>query len=186
MPNTLKAKILDEIASEIDQCRPCRIGAIGKAVPGEGDPDARIVFVGEAPGKTEASTGRPFVGRSGQLLRQLIRSAGLRDKNVYITSVVKYFPKSGTPLNTAIVHGETHLDKQLSTIDPDIVVLLGRVACVGVLGEERKVLKEHGEIAVKNGRYHLITLHPAAVLRYRDNLPIIKSDFEKLKKISAY
>src|SRR5439155_10892820 len=115
-PPMNKQEALDEIAREIEACQVCKEGKIGKAVPGEGNPDADIVFMGEAPGKTEAKTGRPFIGRSGQLLRSMIRDVlGLDDlKDVYITSPVKYLPEKVTPTPAEIAHGKTHLDKQLA------------------------------------------------------------------------
>src|SRR6185436_1920234 len=119
---------LDKIAQEIEDCEECKLDKIGLAVPGEGNPDADIVFLGEAPGKKEAESGRPFIGRSGQLLRNLIRETGLKEEAVFITSPVKYLPKRGTPTTKEIAHGKTHLDEQLMVIDPEIIVLLGSVA----------------------------------------------------------
>src|SRR5205814_7925733 len=105
------------IVDEIVTCPICPVGKSGKAVPGEGNPDADIVFIGEAPGKQEAASGRPFIGRSGQLLRNLIRSIGLDDeKDVYITSPVKYLPDRGTPTSQDIAHGRIHLMKQFEVI----------------------------------------------------------------------
>jgi uracil-DNA glycosylase len=175
-----KDERLQEIAREIEQCSICKAGKHGKAVPGEGDPDANIAFIGEAPGRTEAETGRPFVGRSGQLLRRLIRDAGLAEADVYITSPVKYLPDRGTPTDKDIAHGKTHLEKQLGVIRPKVVVLLGSVACRGVLGEPHQVLKEHGSAISRSGTTYLITVHPAAVLRFPKYGDIIASDFRKL------
>src|SRR3712207_3427188 len=120
-----KQTALDEIAKEIENCEVCKIGKSGKAVSGEGNPDADIVFIGEAPGKTEALTGRPFIGRSGKLLRSLITSIGLKEEDVYITSPVKYLPDKGTPSLSDIAHGRLHLIKQFDVIDPKLIVLLG-------------------------------------------------------------
>src|SRR5258708_9896105 len=117
-----KQQALDTIAREIEDCAVCRDGKSGKAVPGEGNPDADIVFIGEAPGKTEAATGRPFVGRSGQLLRSLIREIGLREEDVYITSPVKYLPDRGTPTLADIRHGQEHFSNQLAVINPKVLV----------------------------------------------------------------
>ena len=81
---------LGTIAKEIEKCQQCRQDSIGVAVPGEGNPDANVVFIGEAPGKQEAKTGKPFIGRSGQLFRGLMRSIGLDDRTeVYIARAVK-------------------------------------------------------------------------------------------------
>ncbi|HYE22083.1 MAG TPA: uracil-DNA glycosylase, partial [Verrucomicrobiae bacterium] len=162
-----KLKQLNRIAKEIQACRLCKRNKIGLPVPGEGNPDARIVFIGEAPGKTEARTGRPFVGRSGRLLRQMINSIGLSDtKDVYITSPVKYLPSHGTPTPQEITHGKIHLNNQLNVINPKVIVLLGNVAVQAVLGMKLPILKDHGKIIEIAGRKHLITLHPAAVLRF--------------------
>ena len=112
---------LDKISRDIENCITCKIGKHGKAVPGEGNPDADIMFVGEAPGRNEAEIGRPFIGRSGKLLRKLINEAGLAESEVYITSPVKYLPDYVTPKPSDIAHGKTHFDKQVEVIDPKIL-----------------------------------------------------------------
>ena len=165
-------------------------------MPGEGNPDADIVFIGEAPGKQESVSGRPFIGRSGQLLRSLIREIGLDDvKDVYITSPVKYLPLRGTPTSEDIAHGRSHLLGQLEVIQPKFVVLLGRVAAEGVLEKKVFVTKEHGEvIEEKDGPSRLgeprrrikyfLTYHPAAVLRFPNKFKaLMKEDFIKVKKL---
>jgi DNA polymerase len=179
-----KQKALDKIAREIDACKICRKDKIGLPVPGEGNPNAKIVFIGEAPGKTEANTGRPFIGRSGKLLRELIRSAGLDDvKDVYITSPVKYLPKHGTPTPAEIAHGRIHLNRQLDIINPKVIVLLGSTAVQAVLEEKVPVLSRHGKTIEKNGRKYFLTLHPAAAIRFVKFKKLILEDFKKLKKI---
>ena len=181
-----KQKALDKIAKEIENCKICKVGKSGIAVPGEGNPDADVVFIGEAPGKQEAATGRPFIGRSGQLLRSLIRGIGLDDeKDVYITSPVKYLPDRGTPTSADVAHGRIHLMKQFAVIQPKFVMLLGRVAAEGVLEEKVAVGKEHGKvIAEKEGIKYFLTYHPAAALRFPNKFkPFLQEDFQKLKKL---
>lgn len=178
-----KQQCLDEIAKEIEECDVCKDGKSGRAVPGEGNPDADIVFIGEAPGRKEAATGRPFVGRSGQLLRSFIRDVGLKEEDVYITSPVKYLPDRGTPTATDISHGQKHFLKQLQVIDPLMIVLLGSVAARGVLSEKFAVLKEHGSIIERNGKKYFLTIHPAAALRFPKLKKILLEDFLKLKKL---
>ncbi len=176
-----KALELGEIAIEIEKCKECKVNKIGKAVPGEGNPDAKIVFIGEAPGKQEAKSGRPFVGRSGKLLRSLIRSIGLKEKEVYITSPVKYLPKHGTPKKEEIEHGKRHLLKQLEIIEPKLIVLLGSVACQAILGEKIPVFKRHGEVRKKAKYSYLITFHPAAALRFPKKIKkLLQEDFKKI------
>lgn len=178
------AKLL-EVSREIESCKICKIGKSGLPVPGEGNPDAKVVFIGEAPGKNEALTGRPFIGRSGKYLRSQIAAIGLLEREVYITSPVKYLPDRGTPTSEDIAHGKIHLDKQLKAIQPKFVVLLGRVAAEGVLGKKVQVMKEHGEIIEeKDGIKYFLTLHPAAVMRFQKNKPFFESDFKKLKALS--
>jgi uracil-DNA glycosylase len=174
---------LDKIAREIKNCKSCKVGKSGLAVPGEGNPDADIIFIGEAPGRKEAESGTPFVGRSGQLLRSLIREAGLKEQDVFITSPVKYLPDRGTPAARDIKHGMIHLKRQLEIINPQIIVLLGNVAVQGVLGNKIPVKKEHGKVIKKEGLKYLVTLHPAAAIRFPPLRLLIKKDFNKLKKL---
>lgn len=178
-----KQKALDNIAKEIENCAICRKDKSGKAVPGEGNSDADVVFIGEAPGKTEAKTGRPFVGRSGQLLRSLIREVGLREEAVYITSPVKYLPDRGTPTGEDIAHGRIHLMQQLDIIRPKIIVLLGRVAAQGVLQQKLAVMSQRGTIIEKDEKKYFLTIHPAAAIRFQKFKKLIIEDFEKLKEL---
>jgi DNA polymerase len=179
-----KARKLLEVAQEIAQCSICKQDKIGVAVPGEGNPDAKVVFIGEAPGKNEAKTGRPFIGRSGNLLRKTIREVGLDDeKDVYITSPVKYLPERGTPTPADIAHGKIHLEKQLAIINPEIIVLMGSVAVQGVLGEKIPVKTDHGKIIERNGKRYFITVHPAAALRFPALRKVFLEDFTALKNL---
>ncbi len=174
---------LDKISRDIENCITCKIGKHGKAVPGEGNPDADIMFVGEAPGRNEAEIGRPFIGRSGKLLRKLINEAGLAESEVYITSPVKYLPDYVTPKPSDIAHGKTHFDKQVEVIDPKIIVLLGRVAALAVLNKNISVVLRHGEIVEEEGRKYFITVHPAAALRFLKMKQTLLEDFEKLRTL---
>jgi uracil-DNA glycosylase len=176
-----KKRALAEIAGEIDSCVLCREWGGGNPVPGEGNPDADVLFVGEAPGKEEAKTGRPFIGRSGKLLRSVIRSIGLKEEDVFITSPVKYLPHRGTPTRENILHGREHLMKQCSVIQPKILVLMGSVACSAVLGRKVEVARDHGNIITVNGMTCLITFHPAYALRFPEGKKSFVRDFEKLK-----
>ena len=183
MTKQQKQALLDQIARQIENCKTCKVGKVGKAVPGEGHPDADIVFIGEAPGKKEAETGRPFIGRAGKLLRSLIADVGLKDEEVFITSPVKYLPKYVTPKPADIAHGRKHLFKQFKIIEPKVVVLLGNVASQAVLREKFPIAQIHGTIIKRDGVTYFITYHPAAPL-YNPNLrKELKKDFIKLKRI---
>lgn len=174
---------LDKIAHEIEDCAVCKVGKHGKAVPGEGSANAEVMFVGEAPGRNEAEVGRPFIGRSGKLLRKLINESGLKEEEVYITSPVKYLPDYITPTQNDIAHGKTHFDKQVDIIEPKVIVLLGRVASLAVLNKKISVVLEHGKIIDTNGRKYFITVHPAAALRFTKMKKTLEEDFKNLKKI---
>ncbi len=181
---TKKQKLI-ALAKQIARCAECKRNKSGLPVAGEGNPDADIVFLGEAPGKTEAKTGRPFVGRSGQLLRRMIREAGLKEEEVYITSPVKYLPDRGTPTKKDIAHGRMHLAKQLAVIEPKIIVLLGATAVYAILEKVHPILKVHGKIIEDGGKKYLITLHPAAILRFPKYAPLMIADFKKIKKLTG-
>lgn len=191
--NTKKSSELEKIASQIENCDICKENKIGKPVPGEGGSNAKIMFVGEAPGRQESQTGRPFIGRSGKYLTRLIESTGLSRKDVYITSPVKYFPvkpdgHSGrAPTDQEITHGKTHFDKQVEIVNPKLIVLLGKVAAYALLGksvtDSVNLKTEHGKIISQNGRRYLFTYHPAAALRFPQIKQPVEEDFKKLKRI---
>jgi uracil-DNA glycosylase family 4 len=172
-----------KISKEIEACAQCREGKLGRAVAGEGSAYAEIAFIGEAPGKEESKVGRPFIGRSGKFLRSMIREIGLEEKEVFITSPVKYLPRRGTPTKTDITHGRNHLFRQLAVIDPKIIVLMGKVASWAVLDREVSVSQEHGEIIKQGDKAFLITFHPAAAMRFPKIKKEFTDDFRKLKEL---
>ncbi len=151
-------------------------------VPGEGRLDADIMIVGQAPGANEDRLKRPFVGRSGRLLDSVLRRARIRREDAYILSVVQFFPpKNRMPSTKELRACRIFFDRQLELISPQYVVLLGNVASESVLGMGQ-VEKNHGNIISKGGIKYLITFHPAAALRFKDKIPQMDSDFEKLAK----
>jgi DNA polymerase len=141
------------------------------------------MFIGEAPGREEAKTGRPFVGRSGKLLRQTIREIGLVEDDVFITSPVHYLPDRGTPSKGMIRHGREHLFEQVAIIEPDIIVLLGNTACTALLDTKVEVTKQHGTTVRKDGRTYFITFHPAYAIRFVKGKELFLADFARLKRL---
>jgi DNA polymerase len=178
-----KQKLLEKIACEIELCEECMKGGTGKPVPGEGSADAPVMFIGEAPGREEARTGRPFVGRSGKFFRGMIRETGLREENVFITSPVHYFPVAGKPSAAMIEHGRTHLARQIEIIEPRIIVLLGTTACRALLGRNVEIAKEHGSTLIRNGRTFFISFHPAYAMRFPEGREKFIQDFAGLKTL---
>ncbi|MBI3620042.1 uracil-DNA glycosylase [Candidatus Roizmanbacteria bacterium] len=179
----MSGKELAEITKEILSCRICRKNSVGTAVPGEGSPRAKVMFVGEAPGRQEAVSGRPFIGRSGRLLRTAIKKIGLAETEVYITSPVKYLKNYVTPKPADIVHGRVHLEQQIAAINPAVLVLLGNVAVTGTLGKKIAIMKVHGKYERKNGRIYFFTLHPAAALRFQKFKAVMDTDWLVLRKL---
>lgn len=178
-----KDRELREIAEEIEACRLCKKGGTGKAVPGEGAGDTPVIFVGEAPGNSEAKTGRPFVGRSGRFLRAMMRNIGLDESRVFITSPVHYLPVSGRPSPAMIEHGAAHLNKQIDVIKPRMIVLLGNTACRALLGKSIEIGEQHGSVVEKDGRRFFISFHPAYAVRFPQGRKKFIEDFEKLKSL---
>ena len=154
-----------------------------KLVRGEGSLNANVMFVGQAPGANEEREGRPFIGISGRLLDKLIASAGLKRTSCYITSVVQFFPpKNRIPADDEIGLCKSFLLAQIEIIKPRIVVLLGSVAARTVVGADR-IMERHGNCIKKGNVVYFLTLHPAAAVRLKKNVPVMERDFAKLKEL---
>ncbi|MBI1833265.1 MAG: uracil-DNA glycosylase [Candidatus Andersenbacteria bacterium] len=153
-------------------------------VPGEGSPEAEILFVGEAPGAREDALGRPFVGAAGKFLDELIASIGLKRADIFIANLIKHRPPGNRdPLPEEIEAYAPYLEKQMSIIEPKIIVTLGRHSMQYFLGEGLSISKIHGQPKRRNGRIVMPMYHPAAAL-YSGNLrPVLKADFAKLPKV---
>lgn len=181
---TKKDTQMEAVRTSILNCKFCNARKKGELVVGEGSSSAKIVFVGEAPGKEEIKTGLPFIGRAGKVLRELIKSAGLTPEEVFITSAVKYLPKTYiTPKPNDIDHGRTHLFAQLEVIQPKVIVILGNTAALSLLHEKFSISQAHGTI-IKQGVYtYFISYHPAAPLYAPKLRETIFKDFKKLKRL---
>lgn len=150
---------------------------------GEGNPDARLVFVGEAPGQREDELGKPFVGRSGELLTKIIEAMGLTRDEVYICNVIKCRPpENRDPLDSEIEQCEPYLIKQLDIIKPEMICTLGRFAAQTLLKTKTPITQLRGNFHLYNNIKLMPTFHPAAVLRN----PNLKRDvWEDMKKVMA-
>jgi DNA polymerase len=153
-------------------------------VPGEGPLDASIMLIGQAPGANEDRLGRPFIGQSGKLLDQLIASAGLKRKNVYICSFVQFFPPANRlPTDREMEACRRFAERQIKLINPGLVILVGAISSREIAGVTG-IMKEHGKLMIgKDGRRYFVTLHPAAAVRLKKNLPLIREDFIKLAAV---
>lgn len=184
MNTSEKRRRLEEIASRIRRFKGLAIArSATNAVPGEGKPDARIVFVGQAPGREEDRTGRPFQGMAGRFLDKMLRLAGLRRDDVFITSAVKWFPpKNRRPARKEIERSLPFLLEQLDAIRPKLIVLLGDVACESLIGKV-DLQRMHGKVLGRRGRKFFITFHPAAGMRFPRIRKMMESDFAKLQRL---
>ena len=163
-----------------------------QAVIGEGDPDASLMFIGEAPGEWEAKRGRPFVGASGKMLDELLSSIGLRRQEVYITNVVKDRPpQNRSPRVSEIRLYAPFLERQIDIIEPCVVAPLGRIALsfvlkqLGLPTEGQTISRLHGQSLTAEASYGRVTVvplyHPAVALYKPEQLATLQHDFQRLK-----
>ncbi|MCA9349595.1 uracil-DNA glycosylase [Candidatus Saccharibacteria bacterium] len=179
---------LQEIAEAIaaDRLYP---GALNP-VPGSGNPDANLVIIGEAPGQQEDQIGEPFVGRSGKVLDKMLDSIGLSREQVFITNVVKYRPpENRDPRQEEIARSIQYLDRQLSVIDPILILLMGRHA-LNIFFPGVKISEAHSKLYKKDDRLYLPLFHPATTLYNPSNTEILSEGFavvqQTLKKIKKF
>lgn len=162
-----KATSLEAIRKLLGECQRCPLGSSRKnLVFGAGNPHARLVFVGEAPGRDEDLQGKPFVGKAGQLLTRIINAIGLDRKDVYIANILKCRPpENRNPLPEEIVACEPFLIKQLEVIKPQIVVALGTFAAQTLLKTTEAISRLRGRFHLYQGIKLMPTYHPAYLLR---------------------
>ena len=178
---------LDQITKQIAICTRCPLSKGANPVPGEGNPNAEIVFVGEAPGFHEDRLGRPFVGVSGKLLDEGLAGIGLKRRDVWIGNMVKHRPPDNRdPLPNELAACKIYLDQQLKIIKPKFVVTLGRFAMDKFISGVF-ISKVHGEatpITWEGNNFLLFPMyHPAAALRNPMTMKDFKADFIKLKSL---
>lgn len=180
----IKDDTLLKIREDIGECTRCKLHkGRNKIVFGDGNPKARLVFVGEGPGADEDKQGIPFVGRAGKLLTQMIEAMGLQRPDVYICNVVKCRPpENRKPEEDEISTCSPYLLRQLDVIEPKVLVCLGAVAAQTLLGTTRGISQFRGDWIDWHGHKLMATYHPAYLLRN----PAAKSEVWKdLQKVMA-
>jgi uracil-DNA glycosylase family 4 len=177
---------LDELNEQIARCMKCEIARLRtRTVPGEGNPKAELMFIGEAPGFHEDQQGRPFVGQAGQFLDQLLASIGLDRTRVFIANVIKCRPPSNRdPLPTEIQNCDPWLEQQIDIIQPRMVVTLGRYSMQKFF-PGKTISRIHGTAVNRSGRLYFPMYHPAAALHQRSLLQAIQDDMKKIPEILA-
>jgi len=183
------SKTLDELNSKICDCTKCRLAkGRTKFVFGVGNPKAKIMFIGEAPGRDEDLQGEPFVGRAGQLLDKILAAINFKREEVYIANMVKCRPpENRAPETDEMNTCHPYLLKQIEMIQPKIICCLGRISGQYLLQTKEALGKLRGRIHNYNGVKLLVTYHPAALLRYPEykkdtweDMKLLRKEFEKL------
>ena len=178
----------DELNRQISLCQKCGLcQQIHHKVPGQGNPRARLMLIGEGPGRDEDEQGLAFVGRAGQLLTRMLAAIGLTREEVYICNVVKCRPpENRTPLPEEAEACLPFLRMQFALVRPKVILLLGATAGRYTLGEDFRVTRDRGRFVQKGGVWFMPTYHPAALLRdegkKREAWEDLKAVREKLKE----
>ena len=174
---------LAELEAQVRGCTRCALSRTRiHAVPGSGDPGARIMVVGEAPGKNEDEQGVPFVGAAGQLLNKLLATIAIPRDDVYITNIIKCRPPANRdPLPDEVVACSPYLDQQVALIRPAVILLLGRHAVQRLLPGSDGISKIHGTLVERGDRAYVPLYHPAAALYNGFLVDTLQSDFQKVR-----
>jgi len=187
-----KKDAINHIANLINKCKKCKLHLNrNNPVVGEGNSNASIIFIGEAPGKNEDNFGRPFIGRAGKILDEMLDYIGLKRNDVYMSNIIKCRPpKNRNPLKIEIEKCSEYLDKQLEIIRPKVIVPLGRYAISYIFNKfnlsSEKVSSIHGKIFSINssfGKIKIIPIYHPAVVIYNKNIRyILLNDFKKIEE----
>ncbi|MCQ4785558.1 uracil-DNA glycosylase [Flavonifractor plautii] len=174
----------DALYEECIHCQKCGLAETRtNVVFGEGARDAEVMFIGEGPGEQEDRTGRPFVGRAGQLLDDMLAMIDLKREKVFIGNMVKCRPpQNRDPLNIEQEACIGYLRNQVALLKPKIIVCLGRIAAMKLIKEDFKITREHGQWTEKAGVWMMAMYHPSALLRDPRKRP---ESFEDLKSLQA-
>ena len=175
------SQALAEISREIHDCSKCGLSYSRKnTVPGEGPANAEILFIGEGPGFYENEQGRPFVGQAGKYLEELLHKVGLKREEVFITNVVKCRPPGNRdPQEEELAACRDYLDRQVRTLNPRIIITLGRHSMARYF-TDAKISLIHGKAIWIKGQMIVVMYHPAAGLHQPNLKPAIEKDFLKL------
>ena len=174
---------LEEIALLVRGCADCELSqGRNNAVPGEGSPQAELMFIGEGPGYHEDRLGRPFVGSAGQFLDDLLMTIGLKREDVFIANMVKCRPpQNRDPSPAEMAACSKYLDRQIELIDPKLIITLGRFALARFFPGE-SITRARGKVRDKDGRWIYPIMHPAALHR-QENRSTIVNDFKEIPRV---
>ena len=178
--------LLVELRNDIGDCTRCKLHRLGRTqiVFGVGNPDADLMFVGEAPGQDEDLQGFPFVGRAGQLLTKIIEAIGLRREDVYIANVLKCRPpQNRNPEPDEVASCQPFLRRQIAAVRPRVIVALGSFAARTLLNTEESISRLRGRVYEHDGAKLVATYHPAYLLRSPDKKRDTWEDMKKVREL---
>ena len=177
---------LKAVAAEVRGCTKCKLYKGAKnGVPGEGPPDAEIMFIGEGPGFHEDQQGRPFVGAAGKFLEELLSEIGMKREDVFIANVVKHRPPGNRdPEPDELLACSDYLERQIKAINPKVIVTLGRYSMARFF-PNAKISAIHGQARKVDGRLVVAMFHPAAALHQQSLRQTVVEDFKKLPALIA-
>lgn len=176
-------KAMDELQIRCSGCNACELGRTRtKLVFGDGNPDAKVMLVGEGPGEQEDIQGVPFVGRAGQLLDDMLKMIDLDRRCVYIANIVKCRPPHNRdPLPEEREACSQWLRQQIDIVDPEIIICLGRIAATSLISEDFRITRQHGQWFDLGGRRCLAIYHPSALLRDVTKRPDTFTDLREIR-----
>jgi uracil-DNA glycosylase family 4 len=176
---------LEDLREEIGECVRCKLSKHRTSlVFGEGNPEARLMFIGEAPGREEDLQGRPFVGDAGMLLTKLIEKMGLKREDVYIANIIKCRPPMNRdPEEDEVASCRSFIERQIDLIAPEVIVTLGRIALQTLMeNPELKITRVRGHFTEFRGVPLMPTFHPAYLLRNPRDKWLTWADMQKVMK----
>jgi DNA polymerase len=186
-PKEYKAQLLQALYAPYQKCMMCPLGGLGRinVVFGDGNPDADLLFIGEGPGRDEDQQGKPFVGRSGQLLNKALKLVGIERDTVYITNIVKCRPpdnRAPSPLEASTCMNIL-LYNQIKIIRPKVICTLGSIALNNLLGMQSSISSVKGKILDWEDTRVIPVYHPAYILRNQNQGAAWLEDFKTIKKV---
>lgn len=178
------ADTMDELRSQVLSCTKCALSkSRTNAVPGKGNYNAEIMFIGEAPGRNEDLDGEPFVGNAGKILSDALEYAGLSRDDVFITNVVKCRPPNNrVPLEKEKNSCHQYLAREMDMIKPKIICVLGNTAYGSILGGD-SITKNRGKMIKKDNQLYFLTIHPAAAIYTPNFNQVLKDDIKTLVEV---
>jgi DNA polymerase len=172
---------LEKIQNNVISCTKCELCKTRKnAVPGKGNKNSEVVFIGEAPGRSEDIAGEPFVGAAGKKLSDALEYAGISRESVYITNVVKCRPPNNrVPSQAEKESCRNYLESEIALIKPKVICIMGNTAYQSILGG-KNITKERGKFVKKDDKLYFLTVHPAAIIYNQKLMDSLKNDMKKL------